>query len=805
MYVNIKSSYQIIKLPDDYLSLVKVNDATLEFQIKYLYDQEQGIKQNITSVNLEISKTAKPNSAVSDGTLGENPANSILTNHASHVEKLTKYANESILKFAKSDPTSAISNEVVHQFSKGYTANQLPQLVKRTLKKVPISAAENEISSKREIQHDIGEYFNDERQIAEAILQMGIDPSDSYSMNELGNTVKEDWEGYNKKSPISLDTKQLDLLYRYKNVGFLKPIYQNSPGEIGTVIESSIKKNTLIQQYDVKNFVEITESIEFDFSEDQSDKLYLRINVVNKNGVPVQILQRTFSPKDFIRINSIPLLPPLAKTSGYAVKNHALLAIKQQSDTATGIKIYKRVIDHYTLEQQNYTFVSEFSLSKSEGWKYIPVSISTGNTSLYRIVAMGKDGSIGSDYQSIVIEPTIRDKSKKYVTMTAIPLSNGVELNINHLPADCVSYQVRKENTTSQKGVKTFVSTPTVVQKYEPNKIYTINDYDVKIGNVYRYYCLLYKKNGSILERLSLTYEHQPLMQNFVETKLVDSKLLSLEQGYDVRFKIQTSVIKNNVDQYKSLLENQGLYELFSSSVENVKEKLGKLLAHNVTRTDLVTGEEENFGTILDEEFSDFKYRKITGVSDLILGRKYRYTVVTLMRAPETMLDSYSRVNKDSRTNRQYKVLPFKFLHPITLSNGSLVSESSLRNHHSKDMMSFGAVGNYTSVDITLDKSTSVVSSATSEIFSSNVDIIRWYINGNSNDIDHFLIITDVDGQRKIGGRMCGLPDKTSYQYIRNVDSYERKEGVSYHIIPVYLDFSRGNSVVVASVSGESA
>lgn len=799
MYVKLKSSFQIISLPDDFLTLKEVTEETVEFDVKYLFDQEKGIKQNATKISIDISKTLPPNSANSKISL--DLYKSILTTHRDHVESLIDYQNKSVIKSQNSDPTTSVDNELVHLFNKGYNLNQLPQAKKRQLKVIPSSKKTNNIEPIH-VQHDIGEYYNGERQLAEEILFRGLDPSDSYQLNDLGLSIEEAYEGIHAQSPVVFKNEDEKLLYKYKNLAFLKPISTINPGEPGKVIDTNPSTDEFVvaSVQETVSLLPIIEPVKFNYNSDDQDKLYLIIKVSDVNDVTIQTIIRTFNPKDYIKFYSIPTIPPFVKTSGYRNKTHALLAVKQLDKKAKSVKIYKRVYNNHSLEDSPFTFVNELNISVEDGWKYIPLEISLGNTILYRVLSIGSNGSIGSGYSTVVLKPTQRDNNIKRVVAITTPLLNGVQIQVKHLPSDCVSFQLLREDTTFNKNSKEEISSPIYVETSDPNKEYSIEDNSVKRNHIYRYYCRIYRKNGSQFERLVTFYEHFPLIENLVDTKLINVRAQLTDLGYDVKFTIETAVVNTNLDQYKLLLERQGLYSLFNNDVLTARDQLGKLIAHNIRRVDLTTGAIEDFGTVTNTEFSDLAARSIAGVSNLTIGHKYRYVVTALLRAPETMLDTFIKTSKDTITGRNYRFSPFKFLHPIVSTYGNIVTNNSLKSHYSSDPMMFGFIGNYASTDVTLDIQLPNVTNLTCEKFGSNIDVLKWTIRGSSSDIDHFQILAEYGGKTTIIGRAICLPDLQNFQFIRNLNNFNTNVDIRYYVLPIYHDFTRGAPILASSI-----
>lgn len=797
MYIQLKSSYQIVTLSDDYLTLKQVNNDELVFELKYLYDQEIAIKKNISNVSVEISKSAPPRLAPA-----KNPANiiqDIQRQKNLHTQLITKFIKNELIASVTSDPTKRVSNEVVSLFNRGYTSNQIPQLLKRILVPVRVSDAANHVPPVN-AQHDVGD-LSSLRQVAEELLLRGYDPSSSYAVNNLGLTTAESQRGIHRKSPTVFDGHLEKLMYNYKNQPYLKPIEQSSPGEVGIVIDSedvTPDQYTLERQSVSSRYVPVFDTIRFSLPGDL-DKLTLILRVKDANGVSVQLLERVFYPREYIKYYSVPTHPPLVKVNNQSNKTHAMLSIKQVDQAATRVRVYKRVYDHNTFSDDPYMFVAELDIVPANGWKYLPVDISLGNTNIYRIVPISALGTYGSDFATAIVTPKQRNSSIKRVVMTTKPQLVGVLLEISKLPADCVSFQIMREDVTIDKGTREFVETPVRLESNDPNHVYSFVDNGVKQNHVYAYHCRIYRRTGSHEDRLGTHYEHITLVENVVETKIVDPSLFLTDRGFDVQFTITTTVVSTNVDLIKQLLERQGMYDIFKDNVADVREELGKLVAHNVKRVDLSTGAVEDFGTVQTLTFSDLELRNVAGVSELRLGHKYRYIVTALLRAPETLLESFVKTRRDATTNREYSYKPFKFLHPIVAKYGNIVTPSSIHANYSKDPMTFGEIGSYTIAEVALDKQKSIITSAVREKKGTDVDVLRWVLQGTSKDVDHFQVAVEHGGKKTIVGKATCVPEIENFMYVHRLDETEVGLDLRYFVCPVFHDFSRGFEVAVSN------
>ena len=800
MYIQLRSSYQVVALPEDFLTLKQVKGDDLVFELKYLYDQEVAIKNNIANVSVEVAKASPPKLSAD---VTKDLVRGIQRQKSAHMALISAYLRNDLIVKLPSDPTKSVSNEVVPLFNRGYTSTQLPQMLKRRLVPTRVADVKDPITAVH-AQHDMGA-DSSQQQLGEELLLRGIDPASSYAINDLGLTLAESYRGVQRKSPSVFSTETEKTLYKYKTLPFLTPITQASPGDVGvSVVDISSDQFTLDRATVDTRHAEVKDTLKFAFPSSSPDKLTLILKVKDSAGVTIQVLERSFFPREYIKYYSIPRLPPVVKVNNQSDKSHAMLCVKQVDAAATGVRVYKRVYDHHVADDSPYVFVSEVDITPADGWKYVPVEVSLGNTLIYRVVPISALGTYGSDFATAIVKPKDRNPTIKRVVITTKPTLDGVLLEVSKLPSDCVSFQVMREDVTLDKGTIVFTGVPVRVETNDPNRVYVQTDTSVKSGHVYAYHCRIIRKTGSHEDRLATCYEHVPLVENIVETKATDPSLFLTDSGYDVQFTIATTVVSTNLDQIKLLLERQGMYELFKDNISEVRDQLGKLVAHNVKRIDLTTGAIEDFGTIDKETFSDLEARNVAGVSELRIGHKYRYVVTALLRAPETMLESYIKTATDPTTNREYAYKPFKFKHPVVGQHGNIVTSNSIRANYSKDPMMFGAIGNYTVTEIALDKQKSIITAAVREKKGSDVDVLRWVLVGTSKDVDHFQVAVEHGGKKSIVGKATCVPETDNFLYVRRLDQTEVGLDLRYFLCPVFHDFTRGAEVSVSNAEDNS-
>jgi hypothetical protein len=247
------------------------------------------------------------------------------------------------------------------------------------------------------------------------------------------------------------------------------------------------------------------------------------------------------------------------------------------------------------------------------------------------------------------------------------------------------------------------------------------------------------------------------------------------------------------------MLANQNLTEYFTGDIATQRDQLANLIAHQVQRVDLSTGTRESFGTVTTPNFSDSGLRKAQAVSALQYGHIYRYAIYPLLRAPETLFDDFTKTSTDSTTKKPYTWSPAKFLHPLALTRGVLVSSIGAAQRYAKDPMAFGVVGSITTIEASFDNDSAKIVSQTATPFNRALNIITWQVQGDITQVDHFIILKIVNGVRSILGKAHSEFPYGACQYFHTV-THQDNGPVSYIIIPVMNDYKVGTAVTTNTV-----
>ena len=340
-----------------------------------------------------------------------------------------------------------------------------------------------------------------------------------------------------------------------------------------------------------------------------------------------------------------------------------------------------------------------------------------------------------------------------------------------------------------------------ILKEGDSNSSLEVEDKLVSKGRIYEYNTILVFPNGN--EEIAsniLLVEFNPSTANVLELSINEPKVLKSGDKIDVAFTITKNVIQKNGDLIKTFLLEQGLSDQYQDQLLANREFLQDLFAIKITRTNLATGELEDFGIIDSLEFSDQKFGGVKSVSPLQPGFVYSYNATAYARETETLFKTLSRT-VNVRTNVDFSFVPSKWRHPLVLSDGTITTENSRKRNHAKSTFTFGTVVDSKEVVVSLAEVIPSIYEGKASTFGKNKNFIQWKVQGNVNKIDHFIVILDILGIRTVVGKSHNITNSNYFQFVDELTNKECGE-LTYFIVPVYFDYSRGpelqtNSVII--------
>lgn len=823
MYFRFQQRAQLLTVRDNFAHLAEVNSVgDLNFEFTYTVSQREVVKRNALKVNVKIESRhidKKPILGVShrgyiDTKAVVNNFRTAVIDAKSASEQQQKY----LVAFRSSDITAFINNEIVSQLRVNAPTKNISYFNKPRLRLV--SAAEiKKNNDPQPILHRVANsHFVPDLQFAmtasaaedpralmhDMIIRQGLDPTYVFDLAPRSETERSSREGL--LNPTSAVEKQTDPASRLLHFYLFPPIFDEPP-----------RSTTGVSDSELVNVLEVVSTDELDITVPlqvpvsklrlegvQTNQVYVIFELVDSNSnLAIDSVTKVLDVSRHLNLYNTPKSAPRLNTSSSDVSTRLNLEIKQIDPGATSVDVYKKSLWISSSEIDDYTLIGSYPLTSKDQSLLVPVAKPQNSPVLYRVIPRGGDTVQGLEYANIVVKPA-RYAPMHAVSLTAKQVDSGIQLEVRQFPTNVVAVQILRRNLTTFETSSTTVSGDIGIIDAgvrQANLLSTI-DSDVFANNVYQYVARLIYKNGHTVDFGSATIEFIKPSPGEVDTKISDLQV-NHDLTPNVTFNINTTLIDTDIDIVKKMLDVQGLADFFTDDITKQRDQLKKLIAHQVHRIDLNTGQVENFGILTAPAFDDDALRKNQAISPLVYGHVYRYIVYPLLRGSETLFDGFVKEAVDPRTKNSYTFSPAKYLHPFTLSRGVLITSKGSLLRQAKDPMSHGIIGSIASIDVSFDKDTAVIIDASANNFDRYLNVVSWKVLGNINNVDHFLILKKVHGIRTLLGKVHSEFVNGSCQFIHKITPHD-VGALQYVIIPIFNDYKVGASTVTNTLIVEA-
>jgi hypothetical protein len=781
MYFN-TTQYRLLTIEENFANLQSINsDNSFDFKFTYKISQNDAIKYNVNAVEITVY-TSTVNKRLLFGSDDSIEAKTLIDNLLSDTlfAKTASKAKESfILAKRKSDLTAFIDNEAIFRIKNGIEKQSYrsklktvssQQLIQSNEVKPILHVSNNRIENvyytmSSSIQQNI-KYLN-----YDLIIRRGIDPQQILNLHSNVIDSRQSFQGTLKIGEKDSDLQNLVNYYTIPNLESIQEIpktnFDLSEQGIDVIID------------DVSDVLKIDADITFKLQKNQISDVFVKFDLLNVDGVVIDSVVKTLEILTHIKLFQIPLVPPIVKCVQTNLKTN--LQITQQDGNE--IFIYKKTLYSSVNDIEDYSFVGTYLLNKGQT---ITVSVDTPykSTTLYRVIS-GYSGVRSSHYTNSVV--TKFGMLKNFVSLIAINSYNGVLIEIRKIPLDVISIQILQKNLTHNDSTFTSIGIVHINDNIRNSDLISFTDSNVQNYNVYEYNVILYHKNG-ITEYSSSNQiiEYIRATPNLIDLSVDNLKIDHSNQQPNVTFDVKMQIIDTSIDVIKSLLQKSGITE-YDLEIVTKRDQLKSLLSFSLQRINLTTGETENFGACSKFNFNDKEMRKNFAVKPLQYENQYKYVLTALVRTAESLLLTNKSVI--DKNKKQYTYNPSKFLHPITLRDGLILSP----NEHVKSELEYGTIGVTTTVNVNFDNESCRISNANAIVYDKFVQI-TWRIDGK-NKIDHYVIMKEIGKIRSIVGFAHNIQENNMWH------DYKKTRGDSRYIItPVYLDYSLGESITTNSI-----
>lgn len=547
--------------------------------------------------------------------------------------------------------------------------------------------------------------------------------------------------------------------------------------------------------------LDITETLEIPTGLIQVDEFFLIFQLTNKAGVEIQTINVTVPHAKNVANLQIPTVPPkmMILQSGIPGKN--VVQVKQSDPNASGVAVYRKEIKKgLPVIDSAYTFIGNIQARFGQDFQRLEDSVNNYNPVIYRGIPYNTSGVLSSEFESAGAQAIKRKPSGRYerkhnfVSVIGEIVSNAISVEIRDVPPGVCLVKLLKRNLSIFQQEFTLVAKPTLVTNLESGAPIFTTDNDVKEDRIYEYQVeLLYPDGTAEIASNNLVIKYEPVTANIVETAISKPVVEQTGADIDVTFDLSSSIIPGDLDFIKQTLESQGLLSFYQDGIADEKEKLQSIIAYGVKRINVTTGETEDFGIVADKLFSDRKFGTVKSVKPLQGGYEYRYVITTYFRKAETTMEQVTRTTQFTQ-NLSYTFKPAKWLHPVTLKKGNLTSPASRAKNHAQTVFSFGAVGSAAIANVSLANILPSITETHVQKLGKNSNLVQWRVQGQITKIDHFIIVLEMLGMRTVVGKSHNVSESNYFQFVDPLDNGEHGK-LTYYIIPVFYDFSRGTEV----------
>lgn len=819
MHFRYQNKVQILNIEDSFAHLFEIDDlGNLHFRLTYSVSQKAAIQHRALRVRVRIiarnvarkQVLAQSARGIIDTRAVVNNARTIVTDAKTTAEQQTAY----ILASKFSDISSKINNEVLSQLRAQAPIGDIPYFSRPRLQ-LASALQSRQNNDPQPVLHTVlindlqsvltSSANQDPRQLMhQMITQHGQDPTQIFSLTTRSSSESSTHGGLTNSGQAQ--ESSTDPISKLLNYHLFPPSSLAPPRTTDGLVDTEL--------------VQILSTITTDDIE-LTVPIVVPVGKLNIEGAPLTQVHAVFELLDpstdmaidavskllditqHIQVYHTPKQAPLMKLATSEASSRANLEIKQVDQGATEIDLYKKSFWVSSPEVDDYTLIGTYSLTPSDQSLFVQVDRPLSSPALYRAIPRGKQSMQGAEFANIVIKPA-RYVPVRSISLTALQVDTGIQLEVRQIPTNVVAIRYLRWNLT------TFESDPTTVgddvgfidDSTREADMLVVIDGDVAYNNVYRYTAQLIYRDGGTFEAGDATTE-------FIKPSPgeIDTKISSLQVDHDntpnVTFSIDTVIIDTDIDAVKRMLENQGLAAYFTDDVATQRDQLKKLLAYQIHRIDLNTGQLDNFGTITDSSFDDEALRKNQSIGALQYGHRYRYVAYPLLRQPETLFDSFVKQATDVVTKKPYTYSPAKFQHPLTLRRGVIVSAAGALQRYSKDPMAHGIIGSIASIEVSFDRDTAQVTEAFATNFDRKLNLVTWRVLGDINKVDHFIVMKQVHGIRTMLGKAHAEFANGSCQYVHRISDSD-VGALQFVIVPVYNDYRVGAPTATNTLMVES-
>lgn len=819
MYFRFQEKTKLLTVDDSFAHLRTVRpNGDLEFEFVYSVSQRDIVHRQASKVSVSIDSrhiVKKPllgsthRGQVDTTALVSNVRTAVI-DAKSTIQQRTRYQMAS----KESDITAHVNNDAIPQLRAKAPTSAIPAFNRPRLALVPVTSVKQNNdpqpilyritnaavvpSLQQVLTSSQGE---DPRSLMhDMITRQGLDPS--YLIELTPRSSSESSERGGLSNTQRALEKTTDPATRLLNLHLFPPASSVPPRTTEELVDTELVQ---VMQTVTDDVIEVPLTIVIPDSKLRLEgvevtQVYVTFDLIDsETNVALDTVVKTLDVSQHLQVYYTPKEPPRVNASPSEVSSRVNLEIKQVDPGATEVQVFKKSFWVASSATDEYSLIGTYGLTSLDQSLLVQVDLPRMSPVIYRIVSRGRQSMQSFEYTNVAVKPN-RFSPVKSVSLSAVSMSTGIQLQARSIPPTVVAIQfIRWNLTTFDSSYSTVGGDVGFVDdaSRQADLVATI-DTDVAPNNTYRYVARLIFRDGNKSDFGDATIEFIQPSPGEVDTR-IDSLIVSHDTAPNVAFDITTVTVDTDLDVVKNMIDNLGLGQFFAGDIQAQRDQLKQLIAHSVQRVDLTTGLREDFGILTTTHFDDAALRKNQAIQPLEYGHRYRYEVYPLLRAAETMFDGFRKDAVDQVTKKPYTFSPAKFLHPITLSRGVIVTTAGASQRYAKDPMAYGVIGSNTFTEVSFDLDTAKVIEPTATKFDRYLNVVSWKVLGDIKQVDHFLVMKEVHGIRTLIGKTHSAFTYGSCQYIHPIE--DRDVGaLKYVVVPVMDDYRLGSPAVTNTV-----
>lgn len=769
-------------------------------------------------------------------------------------------ARQSPLAVKYSDISSGISNSVAKKIQKDPENADKYLGLRRQIMAIPVSKVPGQDldASPNLTVSKVGKPSKEDRSIRRAaiksILTSGIDPSAVGEASFPTNNYWSSIQGLNRKyttrtsyhvkrkkrknsrwgMPSRRSLTQTRANARVKTNSWAKYIRRNlrrAAYQDSKSVSLAPTKSQITTKLISNRWIEITEEIRIPAESIKGlQNIHFLVELFNSDGdildVKHRVVNHDAEVDEFLTPDYAPRVKARASRLG---KN--VIWLRQVDRVGTEIHVYRKILNpDAPTARGKYKLIRKIRASRKDRTRRIVDWVNNSSTCIYRVIAVGPRNRVSRRFRNSICKPYRHPSLNKktieeltHVSIFAQTVGDTVQVRVTNIPEGPAAIYVTADDLSRKPSIRTVNDSTYVVGSEPQDQTQVINedtsevvftDKNVQHGHIYEYRCVMIYPTGSEVKS-KITEVHEFFKEVVEEDKIVINLAgLSVEANdtgsASVSFTIEPSFTDTGMETIIASLQAAGAEKNFISEVQSDRSKLNNLLSFLVQRQDSVSGETETFGVTSAGDFTDDSTtRRYTGVSEIKTGRNYKYIVRALLRSAESIFDTALNEEIDVETAKKFKKKVSKFMNPFTLKNGTLPSVGQALGKNQKSRLKpenkflQGRTGIEVAIDAEIPSFEPEIESLTVQRVGTSRALLYWSITGDQEDLDHFIIMAELQGVKSTVGTCHNMSYQGRYYYYdREVAS--EPGSVKYSIIPVLADYTYGEEVAAEEIVLES-